>query len=64
MSTFGLLVVLLLLVSLGGSVLLYYADSRRVKLARFLIFVLYALVFAEVLLALFEFPAMLIDGII
>lgn len=64
MSTLGLLVILLFLISMGGSVLLYYSDSHRVKLARFLILVLYLLIVLEFVIALFEFPSYLIDGII
>lgn len=64
MSTFGLLVIIFSLVFMGGSILLYYADSHRVKLARFCMLGLYLLIFAEIILAFFEFPAMIFDGII
>ncbi len=64
MSTFGLLVTLFSLIFLGGSILLYYADSHRVKLARFFMFGLFLLIFLELILALFEFPAKIFDLII
>ena len=64
MSTFGLIITLLSLVCMGGSIMLYYADSHRVKLARLLIFGLYLSIFLEFILAIFEFPALIFDGII
>ncbi len=64
MSTFGLIVTLFALIFMGGSILLYYADSHRVKLARLCMFGLFLLTFAELVLALFEFPAKLFDLII
>ncbi len=64
MSTFGLLVTFFSLVFLGGSILLYYADSHRVKLARFCMFGLFLIIFLELILALFEFPAKIFDAII
>ena len=64
MSTFGLLATLVALICMGGSIMLYYADSHRVKLARFLMFGLYLVIFLEIILAFFEFPAMIFDGII
>ncbi len=64
MSTFGLIATIVSLVCMGGSIMLYYADSHRVKLARFLMFWLYMVIFAEFILAIFEFPAVIFDGII
>lgn len=64
MSTFGLIVILVSILCMGGSIMLYYADSHRVKLARLLIFGLYLSIFLELILALFEFPALIFDGII
>lgn len=64
MSTFGLIVTIVSLVCMGGSIMLYYVDSHRVKLARFLIFLLYMAIFLEFILAIFEFPALIFDGII
>ncbi len=64
MSIFGLIITLVSILCLGGSIMLYYADSHRVKLARLLIFGLYLSVFLELILALFEFPALIFDGII
>ncbi len=49
---------------MGGSIMLYYADSHRVKLARLLMFGLYLSIFLEFILAIFEFPAVIIDAII
>lgn len=49
---------------MGGSIMLYYADSHRVKLARLLIFGLYLAVLLEFILAIFEFPAVIFDVII
>lgn len=64
MSTFGLIVTIVSLICMGGSIMLYYADSHRVRLARFLMFWLYMAIFLELILAIFEFPAVIFDGII
>lgn len=64
MSTFGLIVTIVSLICMGGSIMLYYADSHRVKLARLLIFGLYLAIFLEFILAIFEFPAIIFDAII
>lgn len=64
MSTLGLIVFLLFLCFMGGSVLLYYADSRKVVLARLLVLGLYLIVTLELILAIFEWPAKVIDGIL
>lgn len=64
MSILGLITILLFLAFMGGSVLLYYTDSTHVNIARACMLGLYILIFIQFAVAIFEWPAKVIDGIL
>jgi len=64
MSTFGLLVMLTFLLATGGLVALIYGGNTDLVLSKILVFVLQLLIAAEFVLALYEYPCYVVDGII
>ncbi|MDR1002684.1 MAG: hypothetical protein LBL82_05390 [Oscillospiraceae bacterium] len=64
MSIFGLISIFVFLLSVGGAVILYYTDSERVGLSRFLMLILYLLLFSYIILSTMEYPLMIVDGIL
>ncbi len=64
MSTFGILVMLIFMLIFGVQIFLYCIDVDMPRLSGLMTLTLYLLLIAELVLALFEFPAKLIDGIV
>lgn len=64
MSTFSLLVILIFMLSTGGLVALMYGGNTDLALSKILMFVLQLLVAAEFVLAIYEYPCYVVDGII
>lgn len=64
MSTFGLLVVILFMLATGGLVALIYGGNTDLVFSKILMFVLQFLIAAEIILALYEYPCYLVDGIV
>ncbi len=64
MSTFGLLTLLTFILATGGLVVLMYGGNTDLVLSKILMFVLQLLIAAEVVLALYEYPCYVVDGII
>lgn len=64
MSTFGILSLLVFLLVVGGLVLLHYGDNSDLFIAKVLFMVLRLLVTSQVLVAIYEFPCYVVDGIV
>ena len=64
MSTFGLLVVLTFMLATGGLVALMYGGNTDLALSKILMFILQLLISLEFVLALYEYPCYIVDGII
>ena len=64
MSTFGLLVILIFMLATGGLVALMYGGNTDLALSKILMFVLQLLIAAEFVLAIYEYPCYVVDGII
>lgn len=64
MSVFGLLAMLCFLLLTSGLVLLYCSHNEDLALAKLLLFVLYLILAAEILIAIEEFPLYVVDFII
>ena len=64
MSTFNLLVILFLILLFGIRLFMYCVDIDLPKVSAIITLVLILMLVSEVILAVFEFPAMIIDGII
>ncbi len=64
MSTFGILLMILFIIIFGVQIFLYCVDIDMPRLSGFMTLALYLILVAELILALFEFPAKLIDNIV
>lgn len=64
MSLIGILSFVLFCSVMGGLVALYYNDKEKIGAAGLLVALLYLLVFIQLVFALFEFPAVLIDSVV
>lgn len=64
MSTFSLLLLLLFLVIFGLRIFMYCVNMDMPRLSGFLTLMLLLLILAEIILATFEFPAIVIDGVV
>lgn len=64
MSAFGLLVVLTFLLATGGLVALIYGGNTDLAVSKILMFILQLLIALEFVLALYEYPCYVVDGII
>lgn len=64
MSIIGILMFVLFCSVMGGLVALYYNGREKITAAGLLVALLYMLVFAQLVLALFEFPAVVIDAVV
>lgn len=64
MSLIGILSFVLFCSVMGGLVALYYNSKEKIGAAGLLVALLYLLVFAQLVFALFEFPAVLIDTVV
>ncbi len=64
MSVFGLLVVLTFMLATGGLVALMYGGNTDLALSKILMFILQLLIGMEFILALYEYPCYVVDGII
>ncbi|MBQ4312992.1 MAG: hypothetical protein IJC18_02165 [Clostridia bacterium] len=63
MSTFGVIAILVFLLLMGGLVALENGHNSDLPMAKIMMFLLRLLVVAEFILAIFEFPAYVADGI-
>ena len=64
MSTFGILLMLLFILIFGVQIFLYCVDIDMPRLSEFMTLALYLILTAELITAIFEFPAKLIDIIV
>lgn len=64
MSAFGLLVILIFLLATGGLAALIYGGNTDLVLSKILMFLLHLLIAMEFVLALYEYPCYVVDGII
>lgn len=64
MSAFGLLVVLTFMLATGGLVALIYGGNTDLVISKILMFILQLLIALEFVLALYEYPCYVVDGII
>jgi hypothetical protein len=64
MSTFSLLLLLLFLIIFGVQIFLYCVNLNKPKLSGFMTLLLILMLIAEIIIATFELPAKLIDGIV
>ena len=64
MSTFGLIVMFVFILAIGGLVALIYSGNTEMSLSKILMLVLQVLVAAELVLALYEYPCYAVDAII
>lgn len=63
-STFGILLLLLFLIIFGVQIFLYCVEIDMPKVSGFMTLLLFFMLITEIILAIFELPAMLIDGIV
>ena len=64
MSIFGLLSLLVFLMVLGGLIALYYSSNLDLGLAKAVFVIQRLLVCSQVLIAIYEFPCYVVDGIV
>lgn len=64
MSAFGLIVMLLFVVAMGGLAALIYSGNTDLFVSKLLMLVLNIIVSVEFVLALYEYPCYLVDGIV
>ncbi len=64
MSTFGVLLMLLFIIIFGVQIFLYCVDIDMPRLSGCMTLALYLILISELIIAIFEFPAKLIDGIV
>ena len=64
MSIFGLLSLLLFLFFMGGMVVLDYGGNSDLAIAKIMLFLLRVLIFMQAVLAIYEFPCYVVDGIV
>lgn len=64
MSTFGVLLMLLFIIIFGVQIFLYCVDIDMPRLSECMTLALYLILTAELIMAIFELPAKLIDGIV
>lgn len=64
MSTFGILLMLLFIIIFGVQIFLYCVDIDMPRLSSAMTLIMYLMLITELIIALFEFPAKLIDGIV
>ena len=64
MSTFNLLIILLFILLFGARLFMYCVNIEMPHISEFITLLLMLMLISEAILAVFEFPAVLIDGIV
>jgi hypothetical protein len=64
MSTFNLLIILFLILLFGIRLFMYCVDIELPMVSEIITLILFLMLIAELILAIFEFPAIIIDGIL
>ena len=64
MSTFGWIVIIAFMLLTGGAVMMYVGDNKELAISKLMMFFMIALVVAEGVLAIIEFPLYVVDGIV
>lgn len=64
MSTFNLLIILLFILLFGARLFMYCVNIEMKRVSEIITLILMLMVISEIILAIFEFPAALIDGIL
>lgn len=64
MSGFGLIIILLFMLAMGGLVALLYGQNSDLAISKILMLLMQLMITAEFILALYEYPCYLADGII
>lgn len=64
MSTFNLLIILLFILLFGARLFMYCVNIEMPRVSEVITLVMMLMLIAEIIIAIFEFPAALIDGII